>query len=106
MVGPVIAGVPAVLLAFTVSPMTALWTLLLFLAIQQLQGNVLQPMIQKHAVDVPPAVLLFAVLAAGLLFGFMGVLLAAPLTIVVYVLVQRVYVREILGKPITLAAGD
>lgn len=106
MVGPVIAGVPAVLLAFTVSPMTAFWTLLLFLAIQQLQGNVLQPMIQKHAVDVPPAVLLFAVLAAGLLFGFMGVLLAAPLTIVVYVLVQRVYVREILGKPIALAAGD
>lgn len=103
MVGPVIAGVPAVLLAFTVSPMTALWTLLLFLAIQQLQGNFLQPMIQKHAVDVPPAVLLFAVLAAGLLFGFMGVLLAAPLTIVVFVVVQRVYVRGILGKRIEAA---
>lgn len=98
MVGPVIAGVPAVLLAFTVSPMTALWALLLFLVIQQLQGNFLQPMIQKHAVDIPPAVLLFAVLAAGLLFGFLGVLLAAPLTIVVFVFVQRVYVGAILGK--------
>jgi predicted PurR-regulated permease PerM len=98
MVGPVIAGIPAVLLAFTVSPMTALWTLLLFLVIQQLQGNLLQPMIQKHAVDVPPAVLLFAVLAAGLLFGFLGVLLAAPLTIIVFVFVQRVYVGAILGK--------
>lgn len=98
MVGPVIAGVPAVLLAFTVSPMTALWTLLLFLGIQQLQGNLLQPMIQKHAVDIPPAVLLFAVLAAGLLFGFLGVLLAAPLTIVVFVFVQRIYVGAILGK--------
>ncbi|GGC16992.1 AI-2E family transporter [Novosphingobium endophyticum] len=106
MVGPVIAGVPAVLLAFTVSPMTALWTLLLFLAIQQLQGNYLQPMIQKHAVDVPPAVLLFAVFAAGLLFGFLGVLLAAPLTVVVFVLVQRIYVRSILGKPIKVASGD
>lgn len=98
MIGPVIAGVPAVLLAFTVSPMTALWTLLLFLVIQQLQGNFLQPMIQKHAVDVPPAVLLFAVLAAGLLFGFLGVLLAAPLTIVVFLFVQRIYVGAILGK--------
>lgn len=106
MVGPVIAGVPAVLLAVTVSPMTALWTLLLFLVIQQLQGNFLQPMIQKHAVDVPPAVLLFAVFAAGLLFGFIGVLLAAPLTIVVYVLIQRVYVRSILGKPIKVAGED
>jgi predicted PurR-regulated permease PerM len=100
MIGPVLAGVPAVLLAFTVSPMTALWTLLLFLGIQQLQGNFLQPMIQKHAVDIPPAVLLFAVLAAGLLFGFLGVLLAAPLTIIVFVFVQRLYVGAVLGKSV------
>ena len=106
MIGPIIAGIPAVLLAFTVSPMTALWTLVLFLAIQQLQGNFLQPMIQKQAVDVPPAVLLFAVVAAGILFGFLGVLLAAPLTVVVYVLVQRVYVKTLLGKDIKIAGKD
>lgn len=98
MIGPVIAGVPAVLLAFTVSPSTALWTLILFLVIQQLQGNFLQPMIQKQAVDVPPAVLLFAVFAFGLLFGFLGVLLAAPMTVVVFVMIQRLYVKTILGK--------
>lgn len=103
MIGPIIAGLPAVLLAFTVSPATALWTLILFLVIQQLQGNFLQPMIQKQAVDVPPAVLLFAVVAAGVLFGFLGVLLAAPLTVVVYVLVQRVYVKTLLGKDIKIA---
>ncbi|ARU17283.1 AI-2E family transporter [Croceicoccus marinus] len=103
MVGPIIAGIPAVLLALTVSPATALWTIGLYLLIQQLQGNFLQPMIQKHAVNVPPAVLLFAVFGAGILFGALGVLLAAPLTIVVFVLVQRVYVRELLGKPIGIA---
>ncbi|MBW8295786.1 AI-2E family transporter [Sphingopyxis sp.] len=106
MIGPIIAGIPAVLLAFTVSPATALWTLVLFLVIQQLQGNFLQPMIQKQAVDVPPAVLLFAVVAAGVLFGFLGVLLAAPLTVVVYVLVQRVYVKTLLGKDIKIAGAD
>ncbi len=106
MIGPIIAGIPAVLLAFTVSPMTALWTLILFLVIQQLQGNFLQPMIQKQAVDVPPAVLLFAVVAAGLLFGFLGVLLAAPLTVVVFVLVQRVYVKTLLGKDIKIAGNE
>lgn len=106
MIGPIIAGVPAVLLAFTVSPATALWTIILFLVIQQLQGNFLQPMIQKQAVDVPPAVLLFAVVAAGLLFGFLGVLLAAPLTVVVYVVVQRLYVRTLLGKDIKIAGRD
>lgn len=103
MVGPVIAGIPAVLLAFTVSPSTALWTIGLFLVVQQLQGNFLQPMIQKQAVDVPPAVLLFAVVAAGLVFGFLGVLLSAPLTVVIYVMVQRIYVRTLLGKPIRIA---
>jgi predicted PurR-regulated permease PerM len=103
MIGPIISGVPAVLLAFTVSPATALWTVGLFLLVQQLQGNFLQPMIQKHAVDVPPAVLLFTVVAAGLLFGFLGVLLAAPLTVVVFVLVQRIYVQTLLGKDIEVA---
>jgi predicted PurR-regulated permease PerM len=104
MVGPIIAGVPAVLLAFTVSPMTALWTLALFLIIQQIQGNFLQPMIQKHAVDIPPAVLLFAVFAFGVLFGFLGVVLAAPLTVVAYVAVQKLYVETVLGKK--LGEGD
>jgi predicted PurR-regulated permease PerM len=106
MIGPIIAGVPAVLLAFTVSPATALWTIVLFLLVQQLQGNFLQPMIQKQAVNVPPAVLLFAVVAAGLLFGFLGVLLAAPLTVVVYVFIQRIYVRTLLGKDIRIAGQD
>ncbi len=103
MIGPIIAAVPAVLLAFTVSPATALWTIGLFLLVQQLQGNFLQPMIQKQAVDVPPAVLLFAVVAAGSLFGFLGVLLAAPLTVVVFVMVQRIYVQALLGKDIKVA---
>jgi predicted PurR-regulated permease PerM len=74
--------------------------------IQQIQGNFLQPMIQKKAVDVPPAVLLFSVVAAGLLFGFIGVLLAAPLTVVIFVLVQRIYVSTLLGKEIKVAGQD
>ena len=73
---------------------------------QQIQGNILQPLIQKHAVDVPPAVLLFAVVGAGTLFGFLGVLLAAPITVVTFVLVQRVYVQTILRKPIRIAVED
>ncbi|GGB51905.1 AI-2E family transporter [Blastomonas aquatica] len=103
MVGPIIAAVPAVLLAFTVSPTVALWTLVLYIIVQQLQSYLLQPMIQKHAVDVPPAVLLFAVVAAGLLFGFIGVLLAAPLTVVLFVMVQRLYVKTLLEKDIKVA---
>jgi len=106
MIGPIIAAVPAVLLAFTASPTAAAWTVGLFLLIQQLQGNILLPMIQEQAVNVPPAVLLFAILAAGTLFGIVGVILAAPLTVVAYVMVQRIYVRTLLGKPVKIVNRD
>lgn len=98
-IGPVVAGIPAILVAFTASPATALWTVGLYLLIQQIQGNILQPLIQKRSVDLSPAVLLFAVVAAGTLFGIVGVILSAPLTVVAFVLVQRLYIEQVLGKP-------
>lgn len=97
-IGPVVAGIPAVLIAFSVSPSTVLWTILVYVIIQQLQGNILQPLIQKRSVDLSPAVLLFAVVAAGSLFGLIGVILSAPLTVVGFVLVQRLYIEQVLGK--------
>ena len=99
-VGPIIAAIPAIILAFLAGPSTALWTLGLYLLVQQVQGNILQPLVQRYAVDVPPAVLLFAVAGAGVLFGFLGILLSAPLTVVAFVLVQRLYIQGALGKDI------
>jgi predicted PurR-regulated permease PerM len=95
-VGPIAAAVPAILIAFTQSLELALWTLGLFVVIQQLEGNVVQPMVQKYAVDLPPALLLFSVVAGGYLFGIVGILFAAPLTVATYVLVRRLYVVETL----------
>ena len=94
--GPIIASIPAILLAFAESPEKAIWTALLFLAIQQFEGNVLEPLVQQRAVDLPPALLLFALVAGGLVFGIIGLLFAAPLTVVLYVLVKRLYVQEAL----------
>lgn len=94
--GPILASIPAILLAFAESPEKAIWTALLFLAIQQFEGNVLEPLVQQRAVDLPPALLLFALVAGGLVFGIIGILFAAPLTVVLYVLVKRLYVQEAL----------
>lgn len=105
-IGPVIAGIPAVLVAFSVNPSTALWTVGVYLVIQQIQGNILQPLIQKRSVDLSPAVLLFAVVAAGTLFGIVGVILSAPLTVVGFVLVQRLYIEGVLGKPAKTPGPD
>ena len=94
--GPVLAAVPAIILALAVSPDLALWVLLLYIGVQQVEGAVVQPLVQQYAVDLPGVILLFALIAFGTLFGAIGVLLAAPLAVVTYVLVKRLYIREAL----------
>lgn len=66
---------------------------------QQIESNVVTPLVQQRVATLPAAVTLFAIIAAGLLFGIVGVLLAAPLTMVGYVLVKRLYVEEALDTP-------
>jgi len=63
--------------------------------IQQIEGNLLQPMIQRKMLALPPAVTMFAVIGFAILFGAIGVLLAAPLTVVTLILVQDLYVTPI-----------
>ena len=94
--GPIIAAVPAILLALAVSPEMALWVGLLYLAVQQFEGNLLTPLVQQYAVDLPGVVLLFSLIGFGSLFGTLGVILAAPLAVVTMVLVKRLYVIETL----------
>ena len=97
--GPILSMVPALLLALAVSPDLALWVLLLYFAVQQFEGYLLTPLVQQYAVDLPGVVLLFSLLASGALFGTLGIILAAPLTVVAYVLVKRLYVIEALHTP-------
>lgn len=94
LVGPLIAAIPALLLAFTVSPQTTLFVLIAYTIIQQIEGNILQPLVQQRAVHLPPAMLLFSLFAASTLFGVAGLLLAAPLTVVAFVLINRLYVTR------------
>lgn len=105
-IGPIVAAVPAVLLGFAAGPDKAIWVALLFLVIQQIEGNLLEPLVQQRAVDLPPALLLFAVVAGGLMFGLVGIFFAAPLTVVLYVLTKRLYVQETLHTDTPLPGED
>ena len=102
--GILVAGIPAVVLGFGQGTDTGLWTIGVLIAVQQLQGNLVMPLLQNRMVDLPPAVTIFGIIAAGILFGVAGVLLATPLTIVVLVLVRRLYLEE--DKHEVLASGD
>lgn len=104
--GPFLAAIPAILLALTVGPMTALWTLVLYGAIQQMESNVIIPQVQKQMVHIPPALFMFSVLAFGILFGILGVLVAAPMTVAVFVLVKSLYLKQALGESVQLPAED
>lgn len=94
--GPILSAVPGILLALALSPDLAIWVALLYFAVQQFEGYVLTPLVQQYAVDLPGVLLLFSLLAFGTLFGTLGIILAAPLTVVTYVLVKRLYVIEAL----------
>ncbi len=96
-IGPILAAIPAILLAVAIDPIKALWVAGLYLGIQQLEGNVIEPLVQQRALNLPPALLLFAIVAAAVVFGPVGIIFAAPLTVVLFVLVKRLYVRDALG---------
>lgn len=98
LIGPILAALPAILIGFAVSPTTALWVAGAYLVIQQVEGNLIQPLVQKRVVSLPPVITIGAVVAGGTLFGIMGMFLAAPLAVVSLVLVNYLYVRDRLGE--------
>lgn len=100
--GPVLAAAPALALALAVDPVMALWVLALYVVIQQIEGNLLNPLIQQRAVSLPPAVTMFALLAFGILFGPLGVFLATPLAVVCLVTVKQLWVHDALGEAVSL----
>lgn len=104
--GPVLAAVPAVLLALAAGPEMTIWVILLYTAVQQFEGNILTPLLQQYAVDLPGVVLLFSLIAFGSLFGTLGVILAAPLAVVSMVLVKRLYVIETLHTATPIPGED
>ena len=102
--GAIVAGIPAIILGFSQSTDTGLWTIAVLVIVQQIQGNIVMPLLQNQMVELPPALTIFGIIAAGILLGPVGVLLATPLTVVVLVLLRRLYLRE--GKEEVLASGD
>lgn len=102
--GPILSAVPALLLAFIDSPIKALYVLILFIVVQIIESNLVTPTIERHTVELPPALTIVAQLALGVLLGGLGLVLATPLLAVVMVLVQMVYVQDILGDKETEVA--
>jgi predicted PurR-regulated permease PerM len=94
--GPIASGILAVTLAFIEGPDKALYVAGLCVAIQQIEGDVLMPLVQRWAVKLPPVLGITAAVIFGILFGIVGILFATPLMVVVMVLVQKLYIEAFL----------
>jgi predicted PurR-regulated permease PerM len=98
-VGAWLGAIPAVLVALTISPGKAILTALLYLIIQQLEGNVLQPRIQGQALNMPSILIFLGVIAGAEIAGFLGILFAVPTLAVLKVLFDflraRLYTEDV-----------
>ena len=95
--GPIISALPALLLAFIDSPITAVYVLGLYIGVQLIESNIVTPLIERETVELPPALTIVFQLALAVLVGGLGLVLATPLLAVIMVLVQMVYIQDVLG---------
>ncbi len=96
-IGPLLAAVPQILLALNVGGSTALYVLLLNIIMQGIESYLITPIIQRQQVSMPPILLISAQVLMGVAFGIIGIMMAAPLVVVILTLVQILYIEKILG---------
>ena len=101
-IGPIVAVVPALLVATTQDFHAIIWTVVAYLIIHQIEGEVIAPLIQRQMILIPPALTLLGIVAIAYLFGNYAVVLAAPLVIAIFIAVKRLYIRDTLGEPTEL----
>jgi predicted PurR-regulated permease PerM len=95
--GPILAAIPAVLMALTVEPRLAGYTVLLYFAVQQFEEYALVPYVYHRSVHLPPALTIAAQIVLGTLLGILGLIFATPLTACAIVLTRELYVKDVLG---------
>jgi predicted PurR-regulated permease PerM len=96
--GPLIAAFPVALVAMPLGLSTLAWVMILYVAIQSIDGFVVAPIIQKGSLDLAPAWTLFAIVVFGAMFGGLGIALAAPVLGLARIAVLRFYVEDWLGS--------
>ncbi len=105
-VGPILSAVPAIGMALVDGPDKVLYVVLAYLVIQQLEGVVLQPLLMKEGLELPPVLTILGQGLFSLVFGFLGLLLAVPLLATVMVPVKMLYVRDVVGDEVTVPGEE
>jgi predicted PurR-regulated permease PerM len=94
--GPLLGAIPTLLIAFSTEPMLALYAMLFYVGLQLAESYILTPFVDRRTVSLPPALTITVQVMMGIFFGLLGVMLATPLAAVAYVLINMLYVEDVL----------
>jgi predicted PurR-regulated permease PerM len=103
--GPIAALVPALAVGFVQAPQSIGWIIVIIYGTSFLQSQVIAPLIFKESMNLPPVLVLIGQIFAAIFFGFLGIMLAVPIIAILMIVVQEVYVKDILGdRPLIRSA--
>ena len=105
-VGPFLSAVPAVAMGFLDGPEKALYVVLAYIVIQQVESNVLYPLLMKKGLELPPVLTIVTQGVLALVFGFIGLLVAVPMLAAAMVPIKMLYVRDVVGDDVKLPVED
>ncbi|HEX7337180.1 MAG TPA: AI-2E family transporter, partial [Gemmatimonadales bacterium] len=105
-VGPILSAVPAIAMAFLDGPQKALYVVLAYTAIQQVESNLLFPLLMKKGLELPPVLTIVTQGVLSIIFGLLGLLVAVPLLAAIMVPVKMLYVRDVVGDEVKLPVED
>lgn len=95
LIGPIIASIPAVIVALTQDPQLAIWVILLYFIIFKVVNNVLSPVILGKFLNISPIIIIAALFIGGETLGVWGVVLSPAIVVVIYVLTNELYLKKI-----------
>ncbi len=98
-IGAILGALPAIVVAFLQEPRLALWAVLVFVVVQQIDNIIFSPRIMGRSVALHPAIIMVAIVVGTSLFGALGAIIAVPLTAVLRDIIQYIYIR--IGEPLT-----
>ncbi|ANE51552.1 AI-2E family transporter [Flavisolibacter tropicus] len=90
-----IMSIPPILVALAISPMTALWVTIFMLALDEVMGDFILPKLRSNTMKIHPVSTLFVLLAMAAVFGFMGALLATPVTAIIKAYYEAFYLNRL-----------
>jgi len=96
--GPIVASIPAILVSITKGLPAVAWTVAAYVLIHQIEGQVLVPLIQRQMIFIPPAVILLGIVTIWFLFGTVSIIFAAPIAVIIFVVLKKLYMRDALHE--------